>query len=179
MTSEDCLHILVKERIHALKLSLCSRCSIAELAELIGALRVDVARVVHGKDKVASARHVVYLTTLIHDLLEAFDLDFVDAFIRPLLSVYSVKDLLLCQNVENGPDSLEVLGLIVLKEVGETPRPERVVAPDDEIGAFVDLGDRHCASALHIQIVDAEAEVMDHLILRQCLVKLWIHSLCL
>ena len=90
---------------------------------------------------------------------------------RPLLCIDTVQELFLGQNVEYSSDSLEEDRLIVFKEVRETPRLKRVVTPNQQVGALVDLSDSHCTTALHIEVIDVETKVMDCLILAVGLVK--------
>ena len=70
---------------------------------------------IHSKNKITAARHIIDFTTRVHHLLESLDLDLVDSLVRTLLCVDAIQDLLLCQNIENRANSLEVLRRVILK----------------------------------------------------------------
>lgn len=101
------------------------------------------------------------MSSTLHDFLETFHLDLLNALIRPLLCIYAIKKLLLGQNVQYGADSLEHDRLIILKEVWEAPRLERVVAPNQQVWALVDLGHCHRTAALNVEVVDVKTKVVD------------------
>lgn len=100
-----------------------------------------------------------------HDLFEALDLNLFSPLIGALLSIDPIEDSFFCEDVEDGADGLEHDRRVCLEQVREAPRSERVVAPDEQVGALVDLGDGHGAAALDIDVVNAQTEVVDNSIL--------------
>lgn len=147
------------------------------MTKLIGALRVHITSPIGRQDKVTAARHIVHLPSLLHHLIKSFLLNFLDALVISLLSINSIQDLLLGEDVQDRSDGLEDDGWVIVEEVREAPRLERTITPDYQIWTLINLGDGHCASALDIEIINAESKVMNHFILIFSLIQLWVDHL--
>lgn len=114
---------------------------------------------------------------MIHCFLKTLHLNLFYAFVGALLRVDAIQDVLSGEDVEDGANCLEMPRLILVKKVWDSPRFERIATPNNQVGALVNLSYSCCTTALHVQVVDIESEVMNDLILSLSFIEIWIHCL--
>ena len=168
------MDLLVEEKLIALEVGHSFLRAKAKLAKSIRSFRIDVACRIRCQYKVTPAGHALNGTTLLHHFVEPLNLYFFCPFVGALLSIDAVEDMLFGQDIEDCAHSLEHDRRITIKKRREAPCFEGIVPPDNQVGTLVDLGNCHCATTLNINVVDAQAEVVDDSVLILSLVKLWI-----
>ena len=116
-------------------------------------------------------------TSLLHDLFKSCHFDLFNLLVGSLLCINPVKVLVLGQNEENRTNRLEKHWLVTIEKLGESPRFEYIVTPDQQVGTLIDLSHGHRTATLDVEVVDVKTKVVDNFVLHRCRVETWANTL--